>query len=257
MVSPSPTPSWPTASLTFLLPSLAPGAAATLTYVLEVRPGAQPGDALNRVSASGPSGNLSNIADALVRIRRDTIGQRLTIIGRVIDGGCGVDPAKRPGLAGVRIMMEDGSYAVTDRDGRYHFEGVRPGTHVVQMDAMTLPSNRVAVDCAQSLRSGGRAISRFVDGQGGALKRVDFHAVRGDGRASGSRACGQDCRPGRQRHRRRAARSAIGWRASSRGSRGCSRRSIITRARPSSASRSSISPARRSSSGPTAGGSIR
>ena len=177
-----------------------------------MRPGAQPGDALNRVRASGPSGNLSNIADALVRIRRDTIGQRLTIIGRVIDGGCGVDPAKRPGIAGVRIMMEDGSYAVTDRDGRYHFEGVRPGTHVVQMDAMTLPANRVAVDCAQSLRSGGRAISRFVDGQGGALKRVDFHAVAGDGRAAARAPRRQGRRADRQRHgrRRRAARLAGG-----------------------------------------------
>ena len=242
--------------LTFALPSLAAGASATLTYVLEVRPGAQPGDALNRARASGPSGNLSNIADALVRIRRDTIGQRLTIIGRVIDGGCGVDPAKRPGIGGVRIMMEDGSYAVTDADGRYHFEGVRPGTHVVQMDAMTLPANRVAVDCAQSLRSGGRAISRFVDGQGGALKRVDFHAIAGDGRAAVARR-----RQGLPRRspatRPPPAPSATGWRASSPGSPGCSRRSTTTRARPSSASRSSISPARASCSRPTAAASTR
>ena len=165
--------------LTFLLPSLGSRASTALTYVLEVRPGAQPGDALNRARAAGPLGNSSNIADALVRIRRDTIGQRLTITGRVVDGACGVDPATRPGIAGVRIMMEDGSYAVTDRDGRYHFEGVQPGTHVVQVDDMTLPLNRVAVDCAQSVRSSGRAISRFVDGQGGALKRVDFYAVAG------------------------------------------------------------------------------
>ena len=175
----------------------------------------------------------------------------------MIDGGCGVDPAKRPGLAGVRIMMEDGSYAVTDRDGRYHFEGVRPGTHVVQMDAMTLPSNRVAVDCAQSLRSGGRAISRFVDGQGGALKRVDFHAVKGDGRAAVRAPAGTPTLAWSPATPTPRARSATGWRVSSRGSRGCSRRSITTRARPSSASRSSIFLARRSSSGPTAAGSIR
>ena len=181
--------------LTFSFPSLAPGASTALTYVLEVRPGAQPGDALNRVRASGPSGNLSNVADALVRIRRDTIGQRLTIIGRVIDAGCGVDPATRPGIAGVRIMMEDGSYAVTDRDGRYHFEGVRPGTHVVQMDEMTLPSDRVAVDCAQNVRSGGRAISRFVDGPGGALKRVDFHAIAGAVRQTVHPAAGNSVAP--------------------------------------------------------------
>jgi hypothetical protein len=101
----------------------------------------------------------------------------MTIIGRVIDGGCSVDPAKAPGIAGVRIMLEDGSYAVTDRDGRYHFEGVLPGTHVVQLDDNSLPLDRAAADCAQNTRAAGRAFSRFVEGQGGALKRVDFRAV--------------------------------------------------------------------------------
>ena len=63
-----------------------------LTYMLEVRPDARRGDALNRAQAAGPRGNLSNIADALVRIRRESIADRMTIIGRVVDGGCGVDP---------------------------------------------------------------------------------------------------------------------------------------------------------------------
>ena len=31
------------------------------------------------------------------------------------------------GIAGVRVILQDGSYTVTDEDGRYHFEGVRPG----------------------------------------------------------------------------------------------------------------------------------
>ena len=96
------------------LPSLAPGAQTVLTYVLEVRPDARRGDALNRAQAAGPRGNLSNIADALVRIRREAIADRMTIIGRVVDGGCGVDPRTRPGIGGVRVMLEDGSYAVTD-----------------------------------------------------------------------------------------------------------------------------------------------
>ena len=163
--------------LTFTLPPLPAGASAVLTYVLEVRPGAAAGDALNRAQASTPGGLVSNVADALVRVRRNSIADRMTIIGRVIDGDCSLDPAKRPGVANVRIMMEDGSYAVTDLDGRYHFEGVRIGTHVVQLDETTLPADRAAVDCAQSVRSGGRAFSRFVDGLGGALKRVDFHAA--------------------------------------------------------------------------------
>lgn len=168
---------------TLAIPSLAPGAVAQVSYTLEVRPDAREGEAINRAELVDAAGRRSNIADAAVRIRRETIGSRMTILGRVVDGGCDVDPAKAPGIPGVRIMLEDGSYAVTDRDGRYHFEGVAPGTHVVQLDDLTLPADRTAADCARNTRAAGRAFSRFVEGTGGALKRVDFRAVAAPARA--------------------------------------------------------------------------
>jgi hypothetical protein len=155
-------------------PPLAPGASIRISYALEVRPDAAEGDAVNRVQAFDDRGNLSNVADVAVRIRRDSIARRMTIIGRVTDGGCGAESAEARGVAGVRLMLEDGSYAVTDADGRYHFEAVKPGSHVVQLDDMTLPADRAAVECGGNTRSAGRAFSRFVDGRGGALKRVDF-----------------------------------------------------------------------------------
>lgn len=171
-------------SFTVTLPTLAAGASRRISYFAEVKPGAAEGDAVNRVQAIGDGGLTSNVSDAVVRIRRDGIAGRMTIIGRVTDGGCGADPEKAPGVPGVRVMIEDGSYAVTDRDGRYHFEGVKPGTHVVQLDDMTLPADRAAADCARNSRSAGRAFSRFVDGRGGALKRVDFRLVEAAPRAS-------------------------------------------------------------------------
>jgi len=174
-------------TLTFTLPSLAPNAQALLSYVLEVRPDARRGDAVNRVQAQGVLGNLSNVADAVVRIRREAIADRMIITGRIVDGACGVDPRTRPGIAGVRVMLEDGSYSVTDRDGLYHFEGVMPGTHVVQIDDATLPADRAAVDCSRNVRSGGRAFSRFVSGRGGMMVRADFHAIETAPRAEAAR----------------------------------------------------------------------
>jgi uncharacterized repeat protein (TIGR01451 family) len=171
-------------SFTVTLPTLTAGASRRISYAAEVKPGAAAGDAVNRAQAVGDGGLASNVSDATVRIRRDEIAGRMTILGRVTDGGCGADPAKAAGVAGVRVMLEDGSYAVTDRDGRYHFEGVLPGTHVVQLDDMTLPADRAAADCARNSRSAGRAFSRFVDGRGGALKRVDFKLVEVARRAS-------------------------------------------------------------------------
>ncbi|MBC2777561.1 DUF11 domain-containing protein [Parasphingopyxis marina] len=156
------------------IPALAAGEAAALTYITEVLPQARAGNAVNSATVSDDRGAVSNLADAAVRIERETIADRMTIIGRVVDGGCGVDPRTAPGVGGVRIMMEDGSYTVTDEDGRYHFEAVMPGLHVVQMDESTLPLDRAAVDCARNTRSAGRAFSRFVEGQGGGLYRTDF-----------------------------------------------------------------------------------
>ncbi|MEM8694422.1 MAG: hypothetical protein AAGE05_00180 [Pseudomonadota bacterium] len=156
------------------IPRLASGASGVLTYVTEVLPQARAGDATNSAQARDDRGQVSNIADATIRVTRETLASRMTIIGRITDGGCGVDPRTARGVPGVRVMMEDGSYSVTDEDGRYHFEAVMPGLHVVQMDESSLPLDRAAVDCARNTRSAGRAFSRFVEGQGGGLYRVDF-----------------------------------------------------------------------------------
>ena len=177
-------------NLTVALPSLLPAASGTLTYLLEVRPDAANGQAMNRAQASDTLGAVSPIAAAVVRIARDGIADRMTIIGRVTDGGCAVDINAANGIAGVRVMLEDGSYAVTDIDGRYHFEGVVPGTHVVQIDPSTLGAKLVPAQCADNARSAGSAISRFVIGQGGTLQRADFraqlgtNAVQSQGRAA-------------------------------------------------------------------------
>ncbi|MDB5694258.1 MAG: hypothetical protein JWO81_3321, partial [Alphaproteobacteria bacterium] len=162
------------------VPPVAAGQAAEVSYGMDVLGTAPDGETVNRVEGHDDKGTGSNVADAAVRIRRDAIADRVTIEGRVTDGGC--DGGGR-GIAGVRIIIEDGSYAVTDPEGRYHFEGVTSGTHVVQLDDTTLPVDRAAVDCRPDTRSGGRAFSRFVDGRGGDLKRVDFHAAPAPPRA--------------------------------------------------------------------------
>ena len=50
----------------------------------------------------------------------------MTIIGRVTQGECGDPLATRKGVPGVRLLLEDGTQVVTDRDGLYHVEGAAP-----------------------------------------------------------------------------------------------------------------------------------
>jgi uncharacterized repeat protein (TIGR01451 family) len=168
------------------LPALAANQTGQLTYLAEVRQDARPGDAINLASARDNRGASSETADAIIKITRDGISERYTIIGRITDGGCTLDPRKAAGIGGIRVMLEDGSYAITDKDGRYHFEGVVPGIHVVQVDPSTFPLDQAPVDCARNTRSAGSAISRFVEGRGGSLKRADFRAVQTAPRAAGT-----------------------------------------------------------------------
>lgn len=157
-------------------PPLPPSGSGLLTYIAEVRQDAQPGDALNLASASDDRGATSPTVDAVVSIERDGISERFTLIGRITDGGCSTDPEKALGIGGVRVILQDGTYTVTDSDGRYHFEGLKPGLHVVQVDPSTFPADLAPVDCARNTRTAGSNISRFVEGRGGALKRADFRA---------------------------------------------------------------------------------
>ncbi|WP_455217543.1 OmpA family protein [Kaarinaea lacus] len=80
-----------------------------------------------------------------------------------------------PGLKNVRLFLEDGRYVDTDEKGLYHFEGLKPGTHVVQVDTDSLPDHMEVYSCEKNTRFAGTPYSRFVDLQGGSLWRSDFY----------------------------------------------------------------------------------
>ena len=74
--------------------------------------------------------------------------------------------------------METGTYAVTDDDGLYHFEGVKEGTHVVQIDEETLPDGYSVMTCEENSQYAKRKISKFLDNKGGGIWRANFYLKR-------------------------------------------------------------------------------
>lgn len=181
-------------SLTVALNRLPGSGAVRLTYGAVIRADAGTGAIVSRAVTRDTLGRTAR-ADAAVMIERDTIAGRMTIIGRVVLGDCSGPEGGAAGLGGVRVMMEDGSFAVTDAQGRYRFEGVVPGTHVVQVARGTLPPGARLVDCSRSTRSARAAGSRFVIGQGGSLARADFHVAAGAGAAAPRIALAEDFAP--------------------------------------------------------------
>ncbi len=165
--------------LLFTVPSLAAGGNVVISYVAQITPGTKPGAAYNTAVATDSFAATSNIARAKVDVRDDFFRDKTFITGRVVDGDCdALESREAPGLENARIYLEDGSYVLTDESGRYHFEGLTPGTHVVQIDFDSLPQDYEVLHCDVDTRSAGRSFSRFVDIQGGSLWRVDFVVKR-------------------------------------------------------------------------------
>jgi uncharacterized repeat protein (TIGR01451 family) len=161
-------------TLTFRVPDLAAQRSATLRYVGVVATGAAGATLVNRAIARADDGSESNAASASVLLREELFLSSTLLLGRVRAGTCAASGDGTDGVAGVRVYLEDGRYAVTDDEGKYHFEGVTPGSHVVQLDPITLPADVEPLHCGYRVRSAGNALSQFVDMRGGALGTADF-----------------------------------------------------------------------------------
>ena len=156
--------------------------AVQLSYVTEIIPSAQNGEAVNQaIAVNGGGAPISNRAEAAIFIQEDLLRSRLTIVGRVAENACTPEDdwpreiRDGVGVAGVRLYMETGAYVVTDQDGLFHFEDVEARTHVVQLDETTIPLGYEVVQCEENTRYAGSAISKFVDAQGGAVWRANFY----------------------------------------------------------------------------------
>ncbi len=166
-------------TLTFTIGAMAAKASNNIRYVVAVGAGAAPGQAVNSAIATNGQAVKSNIATATVQVQEAFLRSRSILMGRVIAGSCAETADEAPfGVEGVGIYLEDGTVVLSDKRGMFHFEGIRPGVHVVQLDLDSLPEGYEVVPCEKNTRFAGRAYSQFVDVQGGTMWRVDFHAAR-------------------------------------------------------------------------------
>jgi uncharacterized repeat protein (TIGR01451 family) len=158
-------------ALTFALGAMPPRSTTTLTYRVVVGPDARRGDAINAaVAISGPV--RSNTATAKVRVQSDAFADEGMVMGVVKLTGMTPTP-----LAGVKLVLDDGTWAITDVDGRYSFAGITPRTHALKLDVATLPVTAHAL--VSDHRNEGDPSLRFVDLTRGDLVRADF-MVQGD-----------------------------------------------------------------------------
>ena len=166
--------------LIFNVGSIADSVILTVSYRVRVGPGALQGDGINRAQAfsarvtTGIATKVSNIATATVQVLPGVFSDRGFIVGKVF-ADCNRDRiqnAEERGIPDVRLYMEDGTFVITDAEGKFSLYNIRPQTHVLKVDATTLPEGaKLAVLDA---RNAGDAGSRFVDMKNGQLLKVNF-----------------------------------------------------------------------------------
>lgn len=177
-------------ALQFPIGGIAVAGQPVLTYRVRVGVGAQQGNGTN--TAQAWSGVVSsNRSSVTVKVLGGVFSDKAYIVGKVY-GDCSRAGVQQPGdfgIPGVRIYLEDGTYAVTDEDGKYSFYGLTPRTHVVKVDATTLPQgttlevlgNRNALDGGSlfaDLTKGELFKANFAVAQCGAGVRSQIEARR-------------------------------------------------------------------------------
>lgn len=160
--------------LNFHLGTIAAAQEVILTYRVKVGPSAASGDALNHAYAqSGPS--TSNVATAVVKLlQTGAFSDRGYVMGNVFAdcNGNRLRDRGEHGVPGVRVYLEDGTFAITDPDGSYSIYGIQPTTHVLKVDNATLPANAAleVLSNRQAMRAG----TRFLDMKDASLEKADF-----------------------------------------------------------------------------------
>jgi uncharacterized repeat protein (TIGR01451 family) len=159
--------------------TLAGTLAYSISYVVEVTPATPIGAALNEAYAVG-GGATSNAAGATVQVIDDMLLSRAILVGTVFEGGCPSDDRKPArgaltGVQGARIILQDGRFANTDANGKWHIEGIQPGTNMVRLDGLSLPRGQVVLPCVPDPRRSAGHMARTLDVRPGSLNRVDFY----------------------------------------------------------------------------------
>jgi len=164
-------------SFHFLLPELAAHSTLELSFLASVTAGVHEGKIVNQTWVEQGESFKSNVATVLTTVKEELMRSKGIIVGQVYDQAFDANKTGH-GVAGVRLYLESGVYVLTDQAGKYHFEGVDAGRHIVQVDKALLPKGYVMGSCQDNARFSGNNFSQFVSVGRGALKRVDFCLLR-------------------------------------------------------------------------------
>ena len=166
------------------------GQQLVLAYRVRVGVGAQQGDGVNRAQAHGcsitggcidpgsmtpvPGSVPSNRAEYRVRVTGGVFTEEACVLGKVfVDcNNNHLQDNEELGIPGVRLYFSNGTWVISDSEGKYSYCGLTPQSHTLKVDPSTLPAgSRLTTSSNRNL---GDADSLFLDLKNGELHRADF-----------------------------------------------------------------------------------
>jgi uncharacterized repeat protein (TIGR01451 family) len=164
------------ARLRFSVGPVAAHTTVSLSYRVRVGPGTPEGPAVNSAQATTEGVNriLSNVAQASVLIGGGVFTDRAIIFGKVfLDANTNrVQDGEEPAIPGIRLYLQDGTYVVSDSEGKYSFYGLRPLLHVLKVDGTTLPQGAKLE--ALTTRHSTNGVMQMVELRRGEFHKADF-----------------------------------------------------------------------------------
>lgn len=176
--------------LGFALGAIEPGTQRVLSYRVRVGVGAQQGDGVNRAQAHGcsitggcvdatsftpvPGSIPSNLSQYRVRVSGGVFAAEACVLGKIfVDcNNNHVQDREELGIPGVRLYFSDGTWMISDSEGKYSYCGLTPQSHTLKVDVATLPrGSRLTTSSNRNL---GDADSLLLDLKNGELHRADF-----------------------------------------------------------------------------------
>jgi uncharacterized repeat protein (TIGR01451 family) len=159
-------------NITWNIGDLSGGSSVTLKYKVVVKGNVKRGTNTNVVKVTGRDGrgvNLTATARADVSISWDSVEKYGKIKGRVFydKNKNGIKNVDEEGIPGITILIERGTKIVTDKDGLFLFEKVRPGNHLVAIDERKIPRDYFLTSDSSKIVSvfwGGTARASFALG---------------------------------------------------------------------------------------------
>ena len=168
-------------NLEFRLGDLAESQLLELTYAARPAAAAIDGNGVNTIAVTGMSigGRIIESLPATARVRVNRTGvfsDRAALFGKIyVDQNCdGIHNDDEWPIGGVRVYLQDGTFAITDADGLYSLYGLAPDQYVVQVDTHSLPKGlELKLLSVEQLDDADSRLIRLSDGD---FHRADFAA---------------------------------------------------------------------------------